>query len=1010
MRKIKSKFGVETITAKITLLIVISFIVITTILILYSAIISHRQVINEGEKSSVAIAVSVASDIRSEMESCMDAARTMAQLFSAIKDNENREKISREMANSMINKILVVNNSFHGAYTLWEPNAFDGKDAEYANTKGHDITGRFIPYWSKDETGRINHNASYDYEEDNAIGSFYQTPKETLNEVIIDPAWFAIQNTRRLLIAFVAPILHSKRFFGITGIDLDSKVLQSVVNRAKLDYEKSSLCVVSHNGIIAADTDQENVGKHMRTFHTDWSGDLRYIHAGKKFVDADNHPGEIEIIIPIKTGRASQNWAVIYRVSQNEIAAVAQTTITQMVVISLLLVLGCIIVIIFILKKLLLPLGEIAEMFSRFATGNLEIEYNINSTGQEIDNIVASFEKLVSGLKEKANFAKQIGSGDLKADFVQQSDYDTLGLALIEMRNSLTEAKIEEQKRKKDDKQRTWTTRGIAEFSDILRKDNNNINILGNEIVKKLVKYLKAVQCGLFVINNDSPDDIHLTLSASYAYDRKKFLTKRIEMKEGLVGMCAMERQTIYITEIPADYMAIKSGLGTTPPKSILIIPLKTKDEILGVIELASLNEFFPHEIEFCESICGNIAATVMSVKISQQTTSLLEQSRYQAEEMAAQEEEMRQNMEELQATQEEAARREAEMHSIVNALDEAFLVCELNKSGQIITMNEPMLQFLQKNEDHVRGEDQLNFFSVSADEMVEYERFWNSILGGRTMQRLHSVYVNNYRKWLSQTYTPIFDNDGSISKIMQIAIDATENQNQHIEIEDLIKDTENKATKLQEQEKTLTENFNELKVLQQQSSKQSAEMTAIINGIHNSFHVAEYNLNGIILNMNQRFLKLLNFDKSEVLDKQSEDVFREFINNHTEYSNLWIELQRGKYKRYTQHIFVDDKEIWLNENYLPIRDNDNRIIKVLNIAVDVTNQKKQEIEINMLLENMQKRTDQFALQEEIGQNNIAKLLKLQGEAEARAEETEKKYHEETLSLKKEISMMKKAK
>jgi len=122
-----------------------------------------------------------------------------------------------------------------------------------------------------------------------------------------------------------------------------------------------------------------------------------------------------------------------------------------------------------------------------------------------------------------------------------------------------------------------------------------------------------------------------------------------------------MEKQTIHLTEIPQNYIQITSGLGGSNPKSLLLVPMKMEKEVLGVIEIATFNEFEAHQIAFLEQASLSIASSLNMAETNKRTSELLEKTQQQAEEMAAQEEEMRQNMEELQATQEESSRRAEE-------------------------------------------------------------------------------------------------------------------------------------------------------------------------------------------------------------------------------------------------------------------------------------------------------------------------------------------------------------
>ncbi len=268
----------------------------------------------------------------------------------------------------------------------------------------------------------------------------------------------------------------------------------------------------------------------------------------------------------------------------------------------------------------------------------------------EIGEMAVAVGQLVDGLKDTSYFAENIGNGKYDSDYEPLSEEDVLGNALINMRGNL-------RKVAEEDKKRNWSTEGLAMFGDILRKNNDNISLLSDDIISNLVKYTKSNQGGIFVINREDDDDPFLELTACYAWDKKKYLEQKIYEGEGLTGQAWLEGETIYMTEVPQDYVMITSGLGEANPNSVLIVPLKVNDETYGIIELASFNKFAEHEREFVEKIAENIASTISSVKINERTSKLLEESREMTEQMRSQEEEMRQNMEELQATQEEMER-----------------------------------------------------------------------------------------------------------------------------------------------------------------------------------------------------------------------------------------------------------------------------------------------------------------------------------------------------------------
>ncbi|MEL7004546.1 MAG: GAF domain-containing protein, partial [Bacteroidota bacterium] len=221
---------------------------------------------------------------------------------------------------------------------------------------------------------------------------------------------------------------------------------------------------------------------------------------------------------------------------------------------------------------------------------------------------------------------------------------------------------------------------GLASIGEILRNNDNDLTVLCDKVVEKLVNYMKANQGGVFIIKKEPGGEEYLELMASRAYERKKYLDKRIEIGHGLVGQCAIEKKRIYMTDVPDGYINITSGLGLANPKSLLIVPLKTNEEMIGVVEMASFEDFDDTDIEFLEKVGESIAATIISAQTNQTTKELLEESQEKEEIMKAQEEEMRQNMEEMQATQEDAQRKEEELARVLKEFRQNVVERDINE------------------------------------------------------------------------------------------------------------------------------------------------------------------------------------------------------------------------------------------------------------------------------------------------------------------------------------------
>ncbi len=414
---------------------------------------------------------------------------------------------------------------------------------------------------------------------------------------------------------------------------------------------------------------------------------------------------------------------------------------------------------------------HIIAVLGRLSKGN-RVEKIEHQRKDEVGMILDNLNEMITYMKRNYSFSKELGTGNLDTDFEPICKEDQLGNALLEMRENFKAADIENKKQKVVEEERSWIAQGLAEFADILRKDNDNLELLSYNVISNLVKYLGAMQGGLFVVEDDG-DGPYLDMKACFAYDRRKFIDKQINPGEGLVGMCYKEQKTTYITEIPQGYVDISSGLGDADPGSILIVPVQLNDKVYGCIELAALKEIEKYKIEFVEKISENIASTISSVRMNMETTRLLEKSRHQSEEMKNQEEELRQNMEELKATQEEAQRRENELKETLQGINKAIGTIELDMQGNIINVNKFYLDMTGQSIAELKGRNLSEFYNNSNE--TSFSNILTTLATGQSHIGKHEYLFNKTKRHFYESLTPIRNNDGVFSKIMVMSYDLSE-------------------------------------------------------------------------------------------------------------------------------------------------------------------------------------------------------------------------------------------
>jgi GAF domain-containing protein len=156
---------------------------------------------------------------------------------------------------------------------------------------------------------------------------------------------------------------------------------------------------------------------------------------------------------------------------------------------------------------------------------------------------------------------------------------------------------------------------------------------MADEILQFVIKYCQCHQGSLFIYNETGGEQ-YLEMKACYAYHRKKHISKTIAVGNGLVGQCFLEKEIILLTEVPKDYVKITSGLGEATPAFLAIVPMKAKDNVMGIIEVASFERLEEHKVRFIEKASHAFASVIESVTTNQNIRHLLNESQQQAEEL----------------------------------------------------------------------------------------------------------------------------------------------------------------------------------------------------------------------------------------------------------------------------------------------------------------------------------------------------------------------------------------
>jgi two-component system, chemotaxis family, sensor kinase CheA len=176
---------------------------------------------------------------------------------------------------------------------------------------------------------------------------------------------------------------------------------------------------------------------------------------------------------------------------------------------------------------------------------------------------------------------------------------------------------------------------------------------------------------GAFYVRDTVDNKVSFVKQASFAGDDASIGRENFKLGEGLIGQAAAEKRMYMYKGLPKDYRMIATGLGETPPKQIVILPVIFEDEAIAVIELATMKEYDEQQLELVNQIAESFGLTINSILGRMEIVRLLSESRAMTEELQVQSEELQTQSEELQTQSEELQMQTDALTAINKQLEE---------------------------------------------------------------------------------------------------------------------------------------------------------------------------------------------------------------------------------------------------------------------------------------------------------------------------------------------------
>ncbi|MEV0310859.1 HAMP domain-containing protein [Nonomuraea fuscirosea] len=299
-------------------------------------------------------------------------------------------------------------------------------------------------------------------------------------------------------------------------------------------------------------------------------------------------------------------------------------------------------------------INTMVDQLSSFAAEVTRVAREVGSEGRlggqaEVEGVSGTWKRLTENVNELAgNLTRQVRaiaevtSAVTSGDLTRSITVDAEG-ELADLKDNINSMVKSLRETTSANEQQDWLKSNLARMSGLMQGHRDLAAVA--ELVMNELAPLVAAQYGAFFLAEES----ELQLISAYGYPVAPDRPARFKLGEALVGQAARSRRTIAMTDLPPGYITISSGLGRTAPTSVIVLPIVVEEQVLGVIELASVQAFTPVHRAFLDQLMETIGVNLNTIVANVRTDELLKESQRLAVELQARSEELQQQQEELQ-------------------------------------------------------------------------------------------------------------------------------------------------------------------------------------------------------------------------------------------------------------------------------------------------------------------------------------------------------------------------
>ncbi|MGZ8290088.1 MAG: HAMP domain-containing protein, partial [Telluria sp.] len=300
--------------------------------------------------------------------------------------------------------------------------------------------------------------------------------------------------------------------------------------------------------------------------------------------------------------------------------------------------------------------------------GKLGGQANVSGVAGTWKDLTENVNQLAANLTNQVRAIAEVATAVTRGDLSRSIQVEARG-EVSYLKDNINEMIRNLKETTQKNAQQDWLKTNLARFTRLLQ-GQRDLQAVTKLILSELAPLVSAHH-GVFYMMDSQEIDARLRMIASYGYRSSRKLPTSFLPGEGLVGQCALEKNRIWLTDVPRDYIAVSSGLGSAPPNNIVVLPILFEQQVKAVIEIASLDRFTETHLSFLDQLMESIGVVLNTIEANSRTESLLTQSQSLAQELQQTNQELAEKARLLSEQNIEVERKNREVEQAKLALEE---------------------------------------------------------------------------------------------------------------------------------------------------------------------------------------------------------------------------------------------------------------------------------------------------------------------------------------------------